>query len=95
MAKVRLPLQDVPVVDPRSGLMSIDWYDALKKIETLGLLDMALVPALTVSQLPAAGNRSAVSFVTDATATTFGTIVAGGGANKVPVYDDGTNWRIG
>jgi hypothetical protein len=93
--KVRIPNQDVPVIDPRSGLMAIEWYDALKNLEKLGLLDLALAPTLTVSQLPAAGNRSANNFVTDATATTFGTIVAGGGANKVPVYDDGAAWRIG
>lgn len=35
------------------------------------------------------------AFVTDATATTFASIVAGGGSNKVPVYSDGTDWRIG
>jgi hypothetical protein len=35
------------------------------------------------------------AFVSDATATTFGTIVVGGGSNNVPVYSDGTNWRIG
>jgi hypothetical protein len=48
----------------------------------------------TVASLPtgAAGDRS---FVTDATATTFASIVAGGGANGVPVYHDGTNWRVG
>jgi hypothetical protein len=34
-------------------------------------------------------------FVIDATATTFASTVAGGGANKVPVYSDGTNWKIG
>jgi hypothetical protein len=44
---------------------------------------------------PAVAGPGARSFVDDATATTFGTIVAGGGANKVPVYSDGTNWRIG
>ena len=48
----------------------------------------------TVATLPAAvsGGRA---FVTDATATTFASIVAGGGSNRVPVYSDGTNWRIG
>lgn len=38
------------------------------------------------------------TFVTDASvaaAGNFGTVVAGGGANKVPVFSDGTNWRIG
>jgi hypothetical protein len=49
----------------------------------------------TVGTLPAAGNKGARLFVTDATATTFAAIVAGGGTNNVPVYDDGTNWRIG
>jgi len=50
-----------------------------------------------VSALPAAATAGsgARAFVTDANATTFASIVAGGGANKVPVYSDGTNWRIG
>lgn len=49
----------------------------------------------TVANLPAAGTAGRRAFVTDANATTFASIVAGGGANGVPVYDDGTNWRIG
>jgi len=49
----------------------------------------------TVSALPAAGTIGRRAFVSDATATTFASIVAGGGANKITVYDDGTNWRIG
>ena len=51
----------------------------------------------TVSTLPSA-SASGVgyrAFVTDATVTTFASTVAGGGANKVPVYSDGTNWKIG
>lgn len=46
----------------------------------------------TVATLPTGAKRAIVS---DATVTTFASIVAGGGANKVPVYYDGTNWRIG
>ena len=48
-----------------------------------------------------AGLGTAVSFqgqrrfVDDATVTTFASIVAGGGANQVPVYSDGVDWRIG
>ena len=42
------------------------------------------------SELP--GARSMVS---DATTTNFASIVVGGGSNTVPVYSDGTNWRIG
>ena len=53
--------------------------------------------AVLVSALPAAGTAGvgARHFVTDATSTTFASVVAGTGANKVPVYSDGTNWRIG
>lgn len=52
---------------------------------------------LTVATLVAAATAGAGarSFVTDANATTFAAIVAGGGANGVPVYSDGTNWRVG
>lgn len=56
---------------------------------------MATPKTYTVATLPAAttvGNRA---FVTDATSTTFNSIVAGGSTNKVPVFADGTNWRIG
>lgn len=50
-----------------------------------------LVSAVTLT----AGARS---FVTDATQTIsagLGTVVVGGGSNKVPVYSDGANWIIG
>lgn len=55
------------------------------------------VGVLTVGTLPAAATAGAGAraFVSDANATTFASIVAAGGANGVPVYSDGTNWRIG
>lgn len=81
----RLLPQDVPLVE-QSGKIIPDWFDRLKVLEP---------SAKTVATLPAAGNVGARDFVTDANATTFASIVAGGGANKVPVFDDGTNWRIG
>ena len=51
----------------------------------------------TVSALPSASTAGAGAraFVTDATATTFLSTVAGGGSNKVPVVSDGANWLIG
>ncbi len=49
----------------------------------------------TVSGLPTAGTAGRRAFVTDATACTLGTTVAGGGSTKCPVYDDGTNWKEG
>lgn len=51
-----------------------------------------LVAALPSAAEAGAGARS---FVTDASATTFAAVVAGGGANMVPVYSDGDDWRIG
>ena len=57
-----------------------------------------IVGTTTVVGLPAAASAKARYFVSDSTvaaAGNFGNIVAGGGANIVPVYSDGTNWRIG
>lgn len=43
-----------------------------------------------------AGRRLAVSDSTlVAVAANFGSVVSGGGNNFVPVYSDGSNWRIG
>lgn len=58
------------------------------------------VPALTnytVATLPSAvtAGVGARSFVTDASAPTFGATVAGGGAVATPVYSDGTDWKVG
>jgi hypothetical protein len=59
-----------------------------------------IIPALTnytVATLPSAvtSGKGARSFVTDALAPTFGTTVVTGGAVAVPVYSDGTNWKVG
>ena len=59
-----------------------------------------IIPALTnytVTTLPSAvtSGMGARSFVTDALAPTFGATVVTGGAVAVPVYSDGTNWKVG
>jgi hypothetical protein len=59
-----------------------------------------IIPALTnytVATLPSAvtSGKGARSFVTDALLPTFGSTVAAGGAVAVPVYSDGTNWKVG
>ena len=58
---------------------------------------IVLSTVYTVGTLPAAaaGLTGARAFVSDATATVFNDVVAGGGANKVPVFCDGASWRIG
>ena len=59
-----------------------------------------IIPALTnytVATLPSAvtSGKGARSFVTDALGPTFGATVVTGGAIAVPVYSDGTNWKVG
>jgi len=51
----------------------------------------------TVATLPSASTSGvgARSFVTNALAPTFGATVVGGGTVAVPVYSDGTNWKVG
>ena len=52
---------------------------------------------VAVADLPSASTAGVGSraFVTDSSVSTFGTTVAGGGSTKVPVYSDGTNWKVG
>jgi hypothetical protein len=51
---------------------------------------------LTVATLPSAAGRTGVRYmVSDANATTFNSIVAGGGSNVVPVFSNNVTWRIG
>jgi hypothetical protein len=55
----------------------------------------ALYSALPSATTTGAGSRA---FITDGNlvaAGNFGALVTGSGANNVPVYSDGTNWRIG
>jgi hypothetical protein len=49
------------------------------------------------SQLPNASDAGAGTraYVTDSITATFGATIAGGGANAVPVYSDGTDWKVG
>jgi len=51
----------------------------------------------TVATLPSASTSGvgSRSFVTDALAPAFGATVVTGGAIAVPVYSDGTNWKVG
>jgi hypothetical protein len=60
----------------------------------------SIVPATTnytVATLPSAATSGvgARAFVTDSSAPTFGSTVVAGGAVAVPVYSDGTNWKVG
>jgi hypothetical protein len=51
-----------------------------------------LVAALPLASAAGAGARA---FVTDATSLVFNAVAVGGSTNAVPVFSDGTDWRIG
>ena len=57
---------------------------------------VAVMTNYTVTNLPAAATagKGAIAYVTDATATTPRSTVAGGGANEVMVMSNATNWLI-
>jgi hypothetical protein len=55
------------------------------------------IKVFTVATLPSASTSGigAKAFVSDALAPAFGSTVVTGGAVAVPVYSDGTNWKVG
>ena len=66
---------------------------------TIGVIGDTVVQikkAQTVANLPTcnAGAQGSMAVVTDANATTFHTTAAGGGANVMKVFCDGTNWYL-
>lgn len=52
--RVRIPPIDVAAIDLNTGQFVADWYDAIKALEKLGLLDLADVSttAPTNTQVP-------------------------------------------
>lgn len=65
---------------------------------TLYPLQTLALPLFTVATLPSVNPAGQLSFAADSTVTLaagLGAIVVGGGVNHVPVWSDGTNWRIG
>lgn len=69
------------------------YFDQLNSVVSI----LQTPPTYTVAELPSAVDSGvgAKSFVTDASGPTFGATVAGGGAVAVPVYSDGTDWKVG
>ena len=81
------PLSTV-YVDLIGPAVSAAWLNAINASVFPTVLLVANLPTASITP----GSRAVVS---NATVTTFASIVVGGGSNTVPVYSDGTNWRIG
>lgn len=66
-------------------------------IGTLSVASVVRPGQFTVATLPSAATMGdgARASVTDALAPTFGATVAAGGAIHIPVYSDGSNWKVG
>ena len=84
------------VVDPDRG-WTPEWYGFVSRISRIGTVsDLPINRVDPVTGQPEkkviVGERA---IVTDSTAFTFGLPVVGGGTGTVPVYYDGTVWRIG
>jgi len=73
--------------------------EAIRLFERLFAIVEAEMTPVTASQIaarpPDAGARGLVTDSTVNLATGLGAVVVGGGANIVPVYADGADWRIG
>ena len=98
MANVAIP--NLPTVTAVTGTEQIPAIQNGVTVRLTASQIASLAPQftpVTVASLPGAGavGIGGKAFVSDATATTFASIVVGGGTNNVPVYSDGTNWRIG
>jgi len=87
-------LIDVAIGRNAAGVLEIDSGTAGQYRDLI--LRRSQHSGVAVSALPAAaaGNAGSMQYVTDANATTISSVVAGGGANKVLVWSDGTNWKI-
>jgi hypothetical protein len=93
------PEYDINYINQLNNVLRL-YFNQLDNI--LGQLSTAseIIPALTVytvATLPSAATSGvgARTFVSDALAPAFGSTVITGGAVKVPVYSDGTAWKVG
>jgi len=76
-----------------AGVVSVNAGSGSIEVTDLDASGTVKKGVFTVATLPT-GEAGMTCFVSDANATTRGSTVAGGGANFIPVYSDGTNWII-
>jgi len=102
---------DLSLVPKGAGVVRIDGIEAVGTTGTQQLLDKTIIDGnlqncsvsdgvmtwvtTTVGALGSASPAGQRKFVTDANSTTFAATAVGGSTNKMPVFSDGTIWRIG
>lgn len=88
---IQIPSVSEPVGE-RAGAMSAVWFRFFDRVRSAAEPEPVTVDKLPDVTKVAIGTRR---FVTDATSTTFYAIAVGGGSNNAPVFNSGSNWRIG
>lgn len=86
----RIPSQDIPLVDQRTGLINIDWYDKLKIMETLLSAPQKLVQFTRVLSV-ASGLQSVTGVGFVPRLIKFQTAIVGGGVWASDGWADGTS----
>lgn len=93
-----------PALPHAAPVYSTTYIDQLLKVLRLyfnqlntAVSTLQVPPVYIVAKLPSAADAGigGRSFVTDASGPTFGATVVGGGVVAVPVYSDGTDWKVG
>ena len=86
-----------PSVTATGSDTNIDLILAAKGTGVVNCSSPVKVPVYTFATLPVAAVaiRGARAMITDCNTTTFNATAAAGGANIVPVFCDGTNWKVG
>lgn len=81
----------------KKALSSIGVGRRLRIARGAGGANLVFVPSCLVSELPNAAEAGAGArgFVTDADSTTFAAAAVGSSTNKMPVFSDGSSWKIG
>ena len=59
-----------------------------------GWANRPVLPGVAFATLPAVPQPGSLAYVTDSTVAAWGAVVAGGGANKVLAWHNGTAWKV-
>ena len=78
-----------------SNVLRLFFNQVNSVLSTLITKSTVITNVYTVATLPAKPSAGDRTFVSDSSVTTFYSNVAGGGSATVPVYYNGTNWKVG
>jgi hypothetical protein len=83
-----LPIWTHPII-AAGGVAAKDFESWLQSVDQL-----LRVKPVTFANLPSSPSEGMTAPITDSTVNTWGSIIAGGGANHVLGYYNGTNWTV-